>query len=218
MAKGHVMDDPVVPYFPRSNGSSTTISSSQSGHSIADRCVINGYHSYYSSDVLCSTGPSPNPTPSLPQKPSPVVYRINRSGSFQQADRWQQWNGVQTRRTGTGSDASRSNSRGSRNNIISPDYVPSIGRLDMDVDSYFKRASHISSHDSVSVTTSDTMASIGDQSNGDVIDHVPRPNVVVEQECGPENGADVASQSSVTDIKRYTITLTALWSIHLHFP
>ena len=40
MVKGHIMDDPVVPYFPRSNGSSTTISSSQSGHSIADRCVL----------------------------------------------------------------------------------------------------------------------------------------------------------------------------------
>ena len=116
------------------------------------------------------------------------MYRINRTGSFQQTDRWQQWNGIQIRHTGTGPDT-RSDSRGS-------DYVPTIGRLDMDVDSYFKRSSNVSSHDTASVTTSDSV-----QSN-DVIDHVPLPNVVVEQECGTENGADVASQSSLTDSKR----------------
>ena len=151
---------------------------------------------------MYSTGPST--TPSLPQKPSPVIYRINRSGSFQQANRWQQWNGVQIRHTGMAPDATRSESRGSSNNVISPaaGYPPSIGQLDIDVDSYFKQASHVSSHDSASVTTSDTVASTGDQSTSDVIDHVPLPNVVVEQECGPENGADVASQSSLTDIKR----------------
>ena len=50
--RGHVMDDPVVPYFPRSNGSSTTISSSQSGNSIADRCALNVVI-ITSSNVLC---------------------------------------------------------------------------------------------------------------------------------------------------------------------
>lgn len=34
------MDDPVVPYVHRSNGSLTNISSSQSGSSIAERCVF----------------------------------------------------------------------------------------------------------------------------------------------------------------------------------
>ena len=99
--------------------------------------------------------------------------------------------------------------------MISPDYVPSIGQLDIDVDSYFKRSSHISSHDSVSVTTS---ASIGDQSTGDIVDHVPLPTVVVEQECGPENGADVASQSSLTDIKRYnSISCLLNYIVHIYF-
>lgn len=145
---------------------------------------------------LYSLGPSP--TPSLPQKPSPVVYRINRTGSFQQADRWQQWNGVQIRRIGTAPEA-RSESRGSR---TSPECVPSIGKLDMDVDSYFKRSANISSHDSVSVTTTDTLDSIPEQSTADGVDHVPLPNIVVEQECGTENGADVASQTSSIDPKR----------------
>lgn len=72
----------------------------------------------------------------------------------------------------------------------------------MDVDSYFKHSSNISSHDSLSVATTDTLDSIAEQSNIDVVDHVPQPNVVVEQECGTENRADVASQSSLTDPKR----------------
>lgn len=175
----HIMDDPVVPYFPHSNSSSTNISSSQSGSSIAE-----------------SIGPSP--TPSLPQKPSPVVYRINRSGSFQQADRWQQWNGTtQIRRTGTAPEANRSDSRGT---FLTPELVPTIGQLDMDVDSYFKHCSKVSSHDSLSVTTTDTLDSIPERSSGDVVDHVPP--IVVEQECGTENrAADVASQSSLTDSK-----------------
>ena len=141
-----------------------------------------------------------SPTPSLPQKPSPVVYRINRSGSFQQADRWQQWNGTtQIRRTGTAPEASRSDSRGT---FLTPELVPSIGQLDMDVDSYFKQCSKVSSHDSLSVTTTDTLDSIPERSSGDVVDHVPP--IVVEQECGTENrAADVASQSSLTDPKRY---------------
>lgn len=184
--KGYIMDDPVVPYLLHSSNSSTNISSSQSGSSLAE-----------------SFGPSP--TPSLPQKPSPVVYRINRSGSFQQADRWQQWNGVQIRRTGTAPEATRSNSKGSHNNLTSPENIPSIGQLDMDVDSYFKHSSNISSHDSLSVATTDTLGSIAEQSNIDVVDHVPRPNVVVEQECGTENRADVASQSSLTDPKSEAI-------------
>jgi len=145
---------------------------------------------------MCSLGPSP--TPSLPQKPSPVVYRINRSGSFQQADRWQQWNGIQIRRIGTAPEARRDN-KGSHS---SPDVVPSIGKLDMDVDSYFKHCSNVSSHDSISVSTTDTLDSIPERSNGDVVDHMPLPIVAVEQECGMENRADVASQSSLTDIKR----------------
>lgn len=196
------MDDPVVPYVHRSNGSLTNISSSQSGSSIAERCVFIMCSIYITCvtsmcGVSCSLGPSP--TPSLPQKPSPVVYRINRTGSFQQANRWQQWNGVQIRRTGTAPEA-RSNSRVSH---TSPDYVPSIGRLDMDVDSYFKRCSNISSHDNLSMTTtSDTTESIPEPSNGDIVDHVPLPNIVVEQECGTENGADVASQSSLNDPRR----------------
>ena len=148
--------------------------------------------------VAIVTSISHSPTPSLPQKPSPVVYRINRSGSFQQADRWQQWNGTQIRRTGTAPEASRSDSRGT---ILTPENVPSIGQLDMDVDSYFKHRSKVS-NDSLSVTTTDTLDSIPERSSGDVVDHVPPPNIVVDQECGTENGADVASQSSLTDPKR----------------
>lgn len=73
----------------------------------------------------------------------------------------------------------------------------------MDVDSYFKCCSNISSHDNLSMTTtSDTTESIPEPSNGDVVDHVPLPNIVVEQECGTENGADVASQSSLNDPRR----------------
>lgn len=138
----------------------------------------------------------------MPQKPSPVVYRINRTGSFQQADRWQQWNGTQIRRIGTAPEASRNDNRESPNNVITPECVPSIGQLDIDVDSYFKHTTVSSSHDTLSVTTTDTIDSTAGQSNGDVVDHVPRPNIVVEQECGTENGADVASQSSLTDTKR----------------
>ena len=193
----YVMDDPVVPYFPHSNSSSTNISSSQSGSSIAERCIYTVWLPWL--PLSYSLGPSP--TPSLPQKPSPVVYRINRSGSFQQADRWQQWNTTtQIRRTGTAPEASRSNSRGT---ILTPEHVPSIGQLDMDVDSYFKHCSKVSSHDSLSITTTDTLDSIPERSIGDVVDHVPPPNIVVEQECGTENGAaDVVSQSSLTDPKR----------------
>lgn len=200
--KGYVMDDPVAPFFPHSNGSSSNLSVSQSGSSIAERCVFTVFMLPWLplSDVSFSLGPSP--TPSLPQKPSPVVYRINRTGSFQQADRWQQWNGVQLRRTETApAEATRNDTRTPHNNT-SPDYVPSIGQLDMDVDSYFRRSSNVSSHDDLSVTTTDTVDSVAGQSSGDIVDHVPLPNVVVEQECGTENGADVASQSSVTDHKR----------------
>ena len=71
----------------------------------------------------------------------------------------------------------------------------------MDVDSFFKHCSMVS--DSTSVTTTDTLDSIPEQSNGDVVDHMPQPNIAVEQECGTENGADVASQSSLSDPKRY---------------
>lgn len=105
---------------------------------------------------------------------------------------------MQIRRTGTAPET-RSDSRGSH---LSPDVVPSIGKLDMDVDSYFKRCSNLSSHDSISMSTTDTLDSIPEQSNGDVVDHVPLPIIAVEQECGMENGADVASQSSLTDLNR----------------
>ena len=124
------------------------------------------------------------------------MYRINRSGSFRQADRWQQWNATQIRRTETAPEA-RSESRGT---LPSPEQVPTIGQLDMDVDSYFKRYSRVS--DSTSITTTDTLDSIPERSNGDVVDHMPQPNIAVELECGTENGADVASQSSLSDPQR----------------
>lgn len=40
------MDDPVVPYLPHSSNSSTNISSSQSGSSLAERYVNTSHHCY----------------------------------------------------------------------------------------------------------------------------------------------------------------------------
>jgi len=93
----------------------------------------------------------------------------------------------QIRRIGTAPEASTNNRQ------LGPDKVPSIGTLDLDVDGYFKRCSHIS-NDTLSVTTTDTQDSVPGQSVGDSMDFVPP--AIVEQGCSTEKGADVSSQSS----------------------
>ena len=94
----------------------------------------------------------------------------------------------QIRRIGTAPEASTNN-----NSQLGPDKVPSIGTLDMDVDGYFRRCSHIS-NDTLSVTTTDTQDSVPGRSVGDSMDFVPP--AIVEQGCSTDNGADVSSQSS----------------------
>jgi len=188
------MDDPVVPYTPRSGSTSPAMSltSSQSAYSLTNGRLAIEINclpcSDYHCDIFCSTGPSP--TPSLPQKPAPVTYRVNRTGSFQQKDKWQKWNMPQIRRTVTAPEASTTGS-----SQLSPDNAPSIsiGTFDMDVDGYFKRSSNIS-NDTLSVTTTDTQDSVPGRSVGDSMDFVPP--AIVEQGCSTDNGADVASQSS----------------------